>query len=93
MTFSGQSTTFADLLADVFVHICIDSDVNIICPEPKPFIFIWLYKLKLLYNVTHVFRPCPQTSHFIPVGQLFILYTVLHDIHNIMTTNGIGVTI
>ena len=33
MTFSGQSTTFADLLADVFVHICISSDVNIICPE------------------------------------------------------------
>ena len=28
---SGQS--FADLLADVFVHICIGSDVNILCPE------------------------------------------------------------
>ena len=36
----------------------------------KPFIFICLYKLKLLYNMTHVFLPCPQTSHFIPVGQL-----------------------
>ena len=31
----GQSTTFADLLDDVFVHICIGSDVNIICPEPN----------------------------------------------------------
>ena len=37
MAFSGQSTTFADLLTDVFVHICIGSeaDVNIICPEPN----------------------------------------------------------
>ena len=35
MAFSGQSTTFADLLDDVFVHICIGSDVNIICPEPN----------------------------------------------------------
>ena len=35
----GQSTTFADLLNDVFVEgglrICIGSDVNIICPEPN----------------------------------------------------------
>ena len=31
---SGQSTTFADLLDDVFVHICIGSEVNIICPKP-----------------------------------------------------------
>ena len=85
MAVIDQSTTFADLLTDVFVHICIGSDVNIICPEPKPFIFSWLYKLKLLYNMTHVFRPCQQTSHFIPVGPLFILYTVLHDI-NIFTT-------
>ena len=46
----------------------------------KPFIFVWLYKLKLLYNMTHIFLPCPQTSNFIPVGQLFILYTVLHDL-------------
>ena len=78
----GQSTTFADLLTDVFVY-CIGSasDVNVICPEPKPFIFSCLYKLQLLYNVTHVFRPCPQTSHFIPVGPLFILYTFLHDIN------------
>ena len=80
MAFSGQSTTFADLLTDVFVHICIGSDVNIICPGAKPFIFSWLYKLKLLYSMTHVFRQYPQKSHFIPVGQLFILYTVLHDI-------------
>ena len=29
----GQSTTFAYLLTDVFVPICIGSDVNIICPE------------------------------------------------------------
>ena len=36
-TFScgGQSTTFANLLADVFIHICIGSDVNIICSEPN----------------------------------------------------------
>ena len=31
----GQSTTFADLLTDVLVHICIVSDVKIICPEPN----------------------------------------------------------
>ena len=74
-----SDTTYADLLPDVFVHICIGSDVNILCPEPN-LIFIWLYKLKLLYNMTHVFLPCPQTSYFIPVRQLFILYTVLHDI-------------
>ena len=43
----------------------------------KPFIIIWFYKLNLLYNLPHVFLPYPQTSHFIPVGQLFILYTVL----------------
>ena len=30
--------------------------------------------------MTHVFRPYPQTSHFIPVGQPFIRYTALHDI-------------
>ena len=50
-------------------------------PRAKPCIFSWLYKLKLLYNMTHVFPPYPQTSHFIHFGQLFILYTVLHDIN------------
>ena len=42
---------------------------------------MWLYKLKLLYNLPHVFPSYAQTSHFVPIGQLFILYTVLHDIH------------
>ena len=47
----GQSTTFADFLADVFVHICIGSDVNIICPEPKPLTFIWLYKWNMCVSL------------------------------------------
>ena len=72
------------LLADVCVHSCIGSDVNTISPEPNLFIFIWLYKLKLLYDLPHVFLPYSQTTHFIPVGQLCILYTVLHDINYII---------
>ena len=31
--------------------------------------------------------PCTQTIQFIPVGQLFILLTVLHDIKFIINTS------
>ena len=30
---------------------------------------------------TNAFLPYPQTNHFIPIGQPFILYMVLHDIN------------
>ena len=55
----GQSTTSADLLTDVCVHVCIGSDVNTICPEPKPLMFIWHNKSNILSNMTHVCLPCP----------------------------------